>query len=173
LQEKFGSKIVVKDVDNLRSEFIEQKYKNNFNWQNFDSEAYQKFLDDYILKQTKPLVLVGLNQMFWHNKDLYYNMHSDYNFYIDIDDMQVVKQKCIRFITDELQDIIKNENVLNDIVADNKKFVKLITENIERECGTKETFKINKMWNKDYRSQGYIILPSDEIFEKVSAILLK
>jgi len=171
IQKKFGKKIVVKDVDNLRSEYIESKYQNNFNWKKFDSEDYQLFLDDYILKQTKPLVLVGLNHMFWHDKYLYYDLHSDYNFYIDIDDMQVVKQKCIRFITDELQDMMKNDNILNDIVNDNKKFVKLITENIERECGTKETFKLNKMWNKDYKKQGYTILSSDDIYNEVAKIL--
>ena len=150
LKEHFKSKIIVKDLDDLRAEFIKLKYGNKFNWENFDSNMYQSFLDKYILSQKKPLVLVGLNHMFWHNKKLYYNVHSQYNYYIEIDDMLIVKQKCIRFLTDELKDMVtKNKAIIRDITEDNKKFVRLIKENIERECGTKETLKINKMWNKD------------------------
>jgi hypothetical protein len=87
--------------------------------------------------------------MFWHNKKLYYNVHAQHNYYIDIDDMLVVKQKCIRFLTGELTHMVtKNNTIIRDITEDNKKFVNLIGENIERECGTKETLKINKMWAK-------------------------
>ncbi len=172
LIEKFGNKIVVKDLDNLRSEFIEKVYGDNFTWDKFDSKKYQKFLDDYILKQTKPLILVGLNHMFWHNKDLYYDLHSTHNYYIEIDDMLVVKQKCIRFITDELKDMVtKNENIIRDITENNKKFIRLIKENIERECGTKETLKINKMWNKDYKKQGYQFMDREDILKEVSKVL--
>jgi hypothetical protein len=173
LKDKFGSKIVVKDIDNLRSDFINKTYGNKFSWNNFDSKKYQKFIDNFINKQTKPLILVGLNHMFWHNKDLYYNLHSNYNFYIKIDDMLVVKQKCIRFITDELQDIIKNDKVINDITKNNKNFVKLVSENIERECGTQETLKINKMWNKDYKSQGYKFMSREDIYKEIVGILKK
>lgn len=171
LKNKFGDKIIVKDLDHLRKEFINKTYKNNFSWKLFESDKYQKFIDKFISKQVKPLVLVGLNHMFWHNKDLYYNLHSDYNYYIQIDDMLVVKQKCIRFITGELQNIISNNNVINDITKNNKKFVKLVSENIERECGKKETLKINKMWNKDYKKQGYIFLTREKIYDSVSKIL--
>ena len=110
--------------------------------------------------------------MFWHNKELYYNVHSQYNFYIDIDDALIVKQKCIRFLTDELKDMVtKNENIIRDITEDNEKFVRLINENIERECGTKETLKINKMWKNDYKHQKYIFASSDEIYKMIVGIL--
>ena len=173
LKEKYKDKIIVKDIDNLRQEFITKIYGKKFMWNIFDSKKYQKFIDNFINNQTKPIILVGLNHMFWHNKDLYYDLHSKYNFYIKIDDMTVVKQKCIRFITDELQDIIKNKNVINDITQNNKRFVKLISENIERECGTDETKKINNMWNKDYKKQGYIFATRENIFNNVVKILNK
>ena len=133
IKEQFKSKIVVKDLDDLRAEFIESPYEKKFTWEKFDSELYQAFLDKYILSQKKPLILVGLNHMFWHNKKLYYNVHSQYNYYIDIDDMLIVKQKCIRFLTDELKDMVtKNKAIIRDITEDNEKFVRLIKENIER-----------------------------------------
>lgn len=119
----------------------------------------------------KPLLFVGLNHMFWHNKKLYYKLQSVHNFYIDIDDMLVVKQKCIRFLTDELPNsIMKNERVIGDITENNKKFVKLVKENMERECGTKETLKLNKMWNKDYKKQRYEFMSREDIYKSVVEI---
>ena len=172
LKEHFKSKIIVKDLDDLRAEFIKLKYGNKFNWENFDSNMYQSFLDKYILSQKKPLILVGLNHMFWHNKKLYYNVHSQYNYYIDIDDMLIVKQKCIRFITDELKNYVtKNKIIIRDITEDNGKFVRLIKENIEMECGTKETLKINKMWKKDYKKQDYKFMSRENIYKSVVKIL--
>lgn len=174
LKDKFGSKIVVKDIDNLRSSFIEKTYGSSFNWKKFDSNKYQKFLDKYITKQTKPLVLVGLNHMFWHNKDLYYNLHSTHKYFIDIDDNTIIKQKCIRFITDELKDMVtKNNNIIKDITQNNDRFVKLTQDNIERECGTKETTYINNMWRKDYKKQGYVFMSRENIYKVVSSILKK
>lgn len=177
LKEHFKSKIIVKDLDDLRVEFIKLKYDNKFKWENFDSNMYQSFLDKYILSQKKPLVLVGLNHMYWHNKKLYYNVHSQYNYYIEIDDMLVVKQKCIRFLTDELKDTITKNMVttnkinIHDIIEDNEKFVRLIKENIERRCGTKETLKINKMWNKDYEKQDYKFMSRENIYKSIVKIL--
>jgi hypothetical protein len=171
LKEHFKSKIIVKDLDDLRGEF-EKKYKVVNYLKDFDSNMYQSFLDKYILSQKKPLVLVGLNHMFWHNKKLYYNVHSQYNYYIEIDDMLIVKQKCIRFLTDELPDMVtKNKTIIRDITEDNEKFVRLIKENIERECGTKETLKINKMWEKDYNKQGYKFMSRENIYKSVVKIL--
>ena len=124
LKEHFKSKIIVKDLDDLRGEF-EKKYKVVNYLKDFDSNMYQSFLDKYILSQKKPLVLVGLNHMFWHNKKLYYNVHSQYNYYIEIDDMLIVKQKCIRFLTDELPDMVtKNKTIIRDITEDNEKYIK-------------------------------------------------
>lgn len=116
-------------------------------------------------------MLVGLNHMFFHDKKLYYDVHATHRFYIDIQDMQIVKQKCLRFLTDELQDIVKMKHVVDDITNDNTKFVKMISESIQRECGTKHTTKLNSMWKKDYAKQGYIFLSFDQIVNQVSAIL--
>lgn len=172
LKEQFKSKIIVKDLDDLRDEFIGNHYSEKFSWKKFDSNAYQVFLDKYILSQKKPLILVGLNHMFWHNKKLYYDVHSRYNYYIDIDDMLIVKQKCIRFLTDELKNmVIESESIIRDITENNEKFVRLIKKNIERECGTKETKRINNMWNKDYSKQGYKFDTKDNIYKSIVKIL--
>ena len=41
LKEKFGSKIEVKDIDDLRQDFIKQFYGNK-RWNKIDKRAYQK-----------------------------------------------------------------------------------------------------------------------------------
>ena len=89
-----------------------------------------------------------------------------------IDDILIVKQKCIRFLTEELPDMVtKNKIIIRDITEDNEKFVRLIKENIERECGTKETLKINKMWKKDYEKQDYRFMSRENIYKSVVKIL--
>lgn len=173
LKEEFKSKIIVKDLDILRDEFIKEFYGNK-KWTYIDENEYQSYIDSYINKQKKPIIFIGLNDntVYGKNKNLYYNVHSQYNYYIDIDDMLIVKQKCIRFLTDELKDMVtKNKAIIRDITEDNEKFVRLIKENIERECGTKETFKINKMWKKDYEKQGYKFMSRENIYKSVVKIL--
>ena len=56
LKADFKGKIVVKDLDDLRSEF-EKKYGNTYDLEEFDSDGYQSFLDRYILSIKKPLIL--------------------------------------------------------------------------------------------------------------------
>jgi len=101
LKKLFKNKIVVKDLDNLRDEFIHTFYGNK-SWTYIDEPEYQNYIDNYIKKQKKPIVFVGLNDntIFGKNKELYYNVHSQYNYYIDMDDMIIVKQKCLRLLND-------------------------------------------------------------------------
>ena len=167
---KKNKNIIVKDLDTLRNDFIKKNYKSNFMWKNFDSKKYQLYLNQFINKHKKLnhiLILTGLNHIFFHDKNIYYDVQADYKYYISIDDKTVIKQKCIRFITDELQDIIKLEGVQRDITYDNKKFVRLVKENIERECGVKHTKELNKMWNRDYKKQKYMFMSADDIYKDV------
>ncbi len=168
LKDKFGDEIIVKDLDELRDEFI-QKYYGNKKWKIIDKEAYQEYIDEYVNKQTKPLIFVGLNNIPWFHKNHYYNMHSTYNYYIEIDDMTIVKQKCMRFFAE----ITNDQIAMNDLINNNKKFVEIVKKAIERECGSKETVIMNKKWNKDYKNQGYKFMSREDIFKDVSKIITK
>lgn len=168
LKNKFGNKIVVKDIDDLRQEFIKEHYGGG-EWSIIDKEAYQNYIDKYITKQNKPLVFVGLNNMpFWH-KNHYYNMHSTYNYYIEIDDIIVVKQKCLRLF----ENLPNDKMAINDLINNNEKFIKMVQEAVEMECGKKETIKLNQKWNKDYKKQGYKFMSREDIFKEVVKILKK
>ena len=142
LKEQLKSKIIVKDLDILRDEFIKEFYGNK-KWTYIDENEYQSYIDSYINKQKKPIIFVGLNDntVYGKNKNLYYNIHSQYNYYIDIDDMIIVKQKCIRL----LNDIQTDKMAMEDLIKNNEKFVKKFTEAIKIECSAKQTIKQNNI----------------------------
>jgi adenylate kinase family enzyme len=165
LKEHFGKKIIVKDLDDLRDEHIKKTYDTSKGW-SIDEIKYQKCIDDFIDKQKKPIIFVGLNDNPLGTKNIYYNVHSQYNFYIDIDDKIIVKQKCIRFFNDDLPSHFDNE-VINDIMNNNEFFIKQITKLIKNECNLKKTIKMNNKWRKDYEKQGYTFMSRENIFKHV------
>ena len=169
LKEQFKSKIVVKDLDELRDEHIKKTYDTSKGW-SVDEVKYQKFIDEYINKQKKPIIFVGLNDNILGTKNIYYNVHSQYNFYIDIDDKIVLKQKCIRFLTDDLPSHLDNQ-VINDIMNNNEFFIKQITKLIKSECSMKEMIKKNKKWKIDYEKQDYKFMSRENIYKSVVKIL--
>lgn len=171
LKQKYGNKITVKDVDQLRKEFINKTYGDKFTWKLFESDKYQKFIDDYIYKHHKPIVFVGLNNYPWHKKNLYYNMHSNYNFYIDLDDKIILQQRCRRFITDQLQDMINNKDIIDQLVNNNQRFIDGVTNGLKYECGLNKIIKMNKDWNKNYKKQGYKFMSREDIYKKITSIL--
>ena len=170
LKKKFKNKIIVKDLDILRDEFI-KKFYGNKKWTYIDENEYQLYIDSYVNKQKKPIIFVGLNDntVYGKNKNVYYNVHSQHNYYIEIDDMIIVKQKCIRL----LNDIQNDKMAMDDLVKNNEKFIKLFTEAIKIECSAKQTIKQNNKWKKDYKKQGYKFMPREKIFGIISDIIEK
>ena len=81
-----------------------------------------------------------------------------------------MKQKCIRFITDDLPSHLDNQ-VINDIVNNNDFFIKQITKLIKKECSSKQTIKQNNKWRKDYEKQGYKFMSRENIYNSVVKIL--
>ena len=57
LKEQFKSKIIVKDLDILRDEFIKEFYGNK-KWTYIDENEYQSYIDSYINKQKNQLFLL-------------------------------------------------------------------------------------------------------------------
>lgn len=168
LKEHFKNKIVVKDLDDLRDEFI-KKFYGNKKWTYINENKYQSYINDYINKQKKPIIFVGLNDntVYGKNKNLYYDLHSNYNYYIELNDMIIVKQKCIRL----LNDIQTDKEAMEDLFKNNEKFIKNITEAIKMECSFKQTIKQNNKWKKDYEKQGYKFMSRENIYKSVIKIL--
>lgn len=164
LKEKFKNKIVVKDLDNLRDEFIKFFYKNK-KWTYIDEDEYQKYINKYVAKQTKPLIFVGLNDntIYGKNKELYYNLQSQHNYYIELDDLVIVQQKCLRL----LNDIQNDKMAMNDLANNNERFVKMFITAVNRECNLNKTTKLNNKWKKDYNKQNYKIMSRENIYKEV------
>ena len=174
LKEQFGKKIIVKDLDELVDKFIKDFYGNK-KWTYIDENEYQKYIDTFIDKQKKPIIFVGLNdnnnpkvERFIQNKiKKYYDLHSQFNYYIDIDDMIILKQKCLRTL-----DAIRNDKMaMDDLVNNNERFLEMILKEIKKDCSAKETIKMNNKWKKNYEKQGYKLMTRENIFKNVSKIL--
>lgn len=174
LKEHFKNKIVVKDLDELIDKFIKDFYGNK-KWSYIDEDEYQKYIDNYINKQKKPIIFVGLNdnnnpkvERFIQSKvKKYYDLHSQFNYYIDIDDMIILKQKCLRTL-----DAIRNDKMaMDDLVNNNERFLEMIIKEIKKDCSAKETIKMNNKWKKDYEKQNYKFMDRENIYKSVIKIL--
>ena len=165
LKEKFGNKIVVVDIDDLRQEFIKEFY-NNKKFKKINKTQYQKYIDAFVKNNSKkPLIFVGLNNMPWWHKNHYYDMHSEHNYYIEIDDVTILKQKCRRLLNGIA------ENDMDYLVEHNEKFIKNVSSAISDECNMENIIKMNAKWNADYIKQGYEIMSRDNIYKKVVKLL--
>lgn len=167
---KFGKNIVVKDIDDLRYDFIKKEY-GGFNKINaWKPEKYQEYIDNFVKKnKQKPIVFVGLNHMPWWNKRLYYDMHPTHKFYIKLNSDLIFKQKCSRFLEDVF--VEHRENTLKNIIKNEKETHKNLYNAIKGECNYEKTIKMNEIWNTDYKEQGYKFLSREAIFDEVSNIL--
>ena len=170
IKEYFRSRIVLKDLDDLRDEFMKE-FNVGITWTDNDERKYQSYIDDYIYKQRKPIVFVGLNDntVYGKNKKLYYNLHSQYNYYIEIDDMIIIKQKFVRL----LNDIQTDKNAMDELVSNNERFLVKFTEAIERECNAKQIIKQNSKWKRDYEKRSYKFMSRENIYRSVVQILQK
>lgn len=157
LQKKFGNKIIVKDTDDLIEEF------SKGNYQNFDTIKYQKYINEFINNQNKPIVFVGLNNMPLKNKP--YNMYSKYNFYITLDKNLIFTQRCKRFLENYVfnknnifyNDLIKNPNIFNSKIKDACNY-NLIMKNINK-------------WDNYHKKHKFLFLSNEKIFIQVSKII--
>lgn len=72
----------IKDIDDLRRDFIKKYYGNK----KFDKVEYQKYIDKFVkTHSTKPLIFVELiNMSWWH-----INYH---NYFIELDDETIIKK---------------------------------------------------------------------------------
>lgn len=172
LQKRFGNRIVVYNLDDLRGEFIYRNYGPRFYWKDFDSNLYQTFLDECILTKKKPLILVGSNYIPQVNEKSHYNLHAHHNYYMDMDDVSAIKGKCSKFLTDKSRDIMFYNGVADgDIMKYTEGFVESIGKNIKMHCGAKEILRLNKMWRKDYEKQGYRFMSRESIYRSIVMIL--
>lgn len=167
LKEEYGNKITVVNIDDLRIDFIRDFYGNK-RFDIIDKNEYQKYIDKFVENHTaKPLIFVGLNNMYWWHKNHYYNLHSKYNYYIELDAETIVKQKCRRLFLD----LANKEYNMEYLIQNNKDYIKSVANVIADECDLKKTIMTIKKWKKDYTKQGYKFMSRDDIYKKIVKLL--
>ena len=170
IKQKYKNKIIIKELEDLRDEFIEVFYKDK-EWFYIDEIEYQKYINSFINKQKKPIIFIGFNDnlIYGKNKKLYYKLHSKHNFYIDSDIKLITKQKCLRL----LNEIQTDKNAMNDLVNNNELFVKQFTKVVKTECNIKETIKLNDKWKKIYTLKNYTFMTKQHIYNTIKNLLNK
>lgn len=158
--------ITMKDLDDLRDEFARDHCSSD-NWICIDEIEYQKYIDEFIKKQPKPLLLVGLTDNVRGNKNHYYNVHPTHKYYISMDDIDINAQKCMRFLKNTAND----QNAINQLKNNNALFLKTSIDGILLDCNILNTVRINRMWNEYYSSQGYTFMTQDKIYDEISKLL--
>ena len=137
LTKRFGKKITVKDIDDLRRDFIRYYYDNKI-FQLIDKVGYQKYIDNFIKKHSsKPIVFVGLNHMPWWHANHYYNMHANNNYFIDLDDKTILRQLCKRL----LLHLANSESEMEYLIDNNENYIKNVSGAIADECNLKKNDK--------------------------------
>jgi hypothetical protein len=164
LKASFGDRIVVKDLDDLRDQFIADWYDGE-RVRDFDRDAYQDYIDNFIRSNKfKPLVFVGLNEMPWWHKNHFYDLHATDKHYIDLPDVTILRQACRRL----LLNLANSEQDMQFLVDHNAKFIDNVTQALKDECDMDKIVSNSKRWADAFRAQGYQFSTADEIFNKVS-----
>jgi hypothetical protein len=157
-KQKFGNRITVKDIDDLRQQFMESFYHGK-SFTTFNNDAYQRYIDGFVkANKSKPVIFVGLNKMPFSSGDVLFNMHPKYKYFIDLDDETILKQKCKRALR---QAAAKRE--LEGLIRDNAEYIGFWTDIISRDCNLAEMKKQNDTWRRDYAHQGYKLMSPEAI----------
>lgn len=198
INEKFKDKIIIEDLSNLRRKFIKKKYgkrklntitKDTFrpydkkNVTEIDENEYQKYIDKYIKNETKPIIFIGDNRYEIKGKPFYHNLHSQYNYYVEGDDFDLVEEYCELFMFYIFSMSIKNikETKKTKKIHDKKHVAKYFENVIQTSSRNmlKSTFnpteiiKNNDERTKEYDKQNYKLISSSHINKSIISIVNK
>ena len=168
LKKHYGTKVIVKDLDDLFAEFIKSNTKK------FSSKKYQKFINDFINEHNdKSIIFVGLNSEYLAN--IFYKINPDYKFYIDLPVNVSLKRHFLREINDFI-DWMQNrdKNILfNQLTANENEVVSGLTNIFTRTLKISEQKKFIMSFNAHYITENYQFLSSTKIYNKIIKSILK
>ena len=176
---KINSNIIIFGTSSAGKSSIINEFPRNYNkisWDNIFEEfgytffqvcEYKNYKNKYYKQKEKDkffmIAFITKKCLFW------ILINYKLNYYIDIDDIIILKQKCLR----TLEAIQKDKRAIDDLVNNNERFIKMAVKGIKKDCSLKEVLKMNNRWKKDYKKMGYKFLSREEIFKDVSNLLTK
>lgn len=156
LKNKIKNKAIIKDFDELYSEF-----------RNTKKRSYQKYINDFIKShRNKDIIFTGLDADICLGSgkgNNYYDMKADYKYYINIDENIILKQKFLRQV-DKLYE--RKEWFINTFL-ENKKNEKFIREKILRFVDISSWRKQMNKCNNLYRKRGYKFMSRENIYNDI------
>lgn len=164
LKNKLGSTAVIKDLDDLRHEYILKTYGKR-KWTYINDSDYQKFINKFIASiygKKELLVFVGLNDNpLGKNKKKLFNLQADDNYFIEISDKELLERRVARFLQN-----ISNDKILHgDLIKNNAKAITTLIKGIRAECSLAELKKQNKVFQRLYAN--YKRFTADKILDMV------
>lgn len=199
LKKNFDNKIVVEDIDDLWLSFSDYSIKNKVSYtQYFDTfaKSFQQYIDQFIDEhKSKIIIFVGINVFiqeendryplnfdensdknadFWEPQllpqNIYFNLHANYLFYIDIPIDKLLKQKFVRMIKG-LCDETQIDNMFNNLLKDQKKEQTILFEILEFITNLSQSKEQTLKWDKYYKDKGYTLMSADNIYTKCIEII--
>lgn len=176
LKDKFKNKIIVVDLDDLFSQYVEEKFDSNYFIlkEKFKSKEYQKWLDKYFnsLDKKTHLIITGLNNNYWLDKNFVYELNATHKFYIKIKDELALKNRCNRSLIKYFQE--DKDKLLKKMFSGekmNEKIIKKLQRDIYIKCSYKDNMEKYKKWNKLFKQNGYKFMERENIFDFIVKLI--
>lgn len=189
LKAKFGNKIIVKDIDDLRHELILKYERTKISILQFNvqyNQLCQMFFDEFIDEnKSKLIVIVGINTFINNEEERFknhffkvkwfLNTHANYKFYINVDTDIIIKQRWDREYNDFIDrfcDYMKRDKdiIFQEILKDEKKAKKDVCHYITEIMDFNRIKKDILRWNLYYEKSDYIFLTSEKIYNSIQKI---
>jgi len=194
LEEYYNDKIIVIDIDDIMDIFI-KKHIQEINTTEEFAIKYQQFIDDFreqLSKKHNIIIFVGLNafvvgELHYYEDNLgiektielpkkYFDLKSNYNFYIDLSVDIIIKQTFYRGYDNHIDWFCKwmknrKDIVFDELIKDEVKAQKDISIAINRLFDFADIRKNVAIWNKFYEEKNYEFLSREDIYDKIIKLI--
>ena len=179
LIDNFGSKIIVKDLDDIFKEYLIH-YKIKID--NLDINKYETYLSDFIKQQNsnKILILVGLNiNLLNYRKGIsndFYNINPKptYKFYISLPIKTTLNVRFERFWLFFCNNLQKTKSkIFKDLLTNQTTAINEINNSVKIGLNFDKIMKDTNIWDNYFRNADYKFYNRDKIFNVVSKIINK
>lgn len=166
LKKHFGDEIMVKDLDDLFTEFMKDNHDE------FNPESYQEYIYDFIKNNNdKIIIFVGLNSE--HITNGLYDIRATHKFFINLPTEITLKRHFDREINGWLNWMInRDKDILFDqLIRDQNNVITDLTTSLSKVLNISHQEKFISSFTDTYINEGYTFLNSDAIYDRILDII--